>query len=345
MFGPDNLHTGKYMSSQRRSLLGLRSSRAMALAALLTSCTPAAAPGPSSISSVTSPGPAGPHAIIPLNEYVAGLKTIEVAVAADTLPFLFDTGGGGALVTPEVAEAMGCEPFGRITGFRHTGEAVSAPRCGSTTLALAGWPVEVEAGPYDLMSLLRGAPVVGGLIGLTAFVGDTVTVDWGGSRLIVESPESFRTRIAEARSLQVRPSRQGGGAFLDIFVRVAAARGDLWLEMDSGNTGPVLLSPHAARQLGLELSPSEPRAVILEFPGFGPVEIMAVERETIYDGLLNAAFHSAYIVTLDLARMQAWMRESGGGNQRTRVKAECRERCISSVWAGPPTRQRPISRS
>ena len=214
-------------------------------------------------------------------------------------------------MTPEVADAMGCEPFGRITGFRHNGDPISGPRCGPTTLILAGWPVEVETGPYDLMSLLRGAPVVEGLIGLTAFIGDTVTVDWAANQLIVESPESFRTRITGTRPLQVRPSRQGGGAFLDLFVRVVAARGDLWLEMDSGNTGPVLLSPHAARQLGVELSPSEPRPVLLQFAGFGPVEVMALERETIYDGLLNAAFHAAHSVTLDLARMRAWMRERG----------------------------------
>lgn len=297
------------MSAERCSVPGHMLSLVLIMAAALNSCAPPAEPGPASPSRLPAPR-STPRAVIPLNDYVAGLKTVDVAVGRDTLPFLFDTGGGGVVVTPEVAEAMGCEPFGRVTGFRHSGETISTPRCAPTALALSGWPVEVETGPFDLMSLLQGAPAVGGLIGLTAFMGDTITVDWARGRVVVESPESFRTQVAGARRLEVRPSRQGGGAFLDIFVRVMAPRGDLWLEMDSGNTGPVLLSPHAARQLGLELSASEPRPVVLELAGFGPVEVMAVERETIYDGLLNAAFHAAYSVTLDLAQMRAWIRKS-----------------------------------
>ena len=45
-----------------------------------------------------------PQAEIALRQYVGPLKSIQVAVGGGMLPFIFDTGGGFTIITPEVAQ-------------------------------------------------------------------------------------------------------------------------------------------------------------------------------------------------------------------------------------------------
>jgi hypothetical protein len=241
------------------------------------------------------------------------LRTVRVVVGDTTLPFLFDTGGGGTLVTPAAAAAMGCDPFGRVTGFRHNGEPVHAERCPAAPITVQGWRSPVrEAGVYDLMALLPdGVPELGGVVGLNTFEGVAITVDLTGQRVVVESPASLKRRVVDMTEIPFREGRQSGGAMLDPFLSVRAPGGPLWFELDSGNAGPVLIAPHAAAQLGIELSRDEPRPVTLVLRGFGPIEVEALEKEMIYDGLLNAAFFERHRVTLDLDRKRAWVAAEG----------------------------------
>lgn len=156
---------------------------------------------------------AEPAVVIPLNPYLGRLHTLEVEVAGQRLPFLFDTAGGATLLTPKVAAAAGCQPFGRGVGFRHDGQPLALQKCVGIELSIAS---------------------------------------------------------------------------------------------------PVLLAPHAAALLGLELSAEEPRVVPLPVTGLGIVEVGAREKpELIYDGLLNAAFLERYVVTLDLATMRGRARAAG----------------------------------
>lgn len=252
---------------------------------------------------------AGPGAVLRLEPYLGGLLTVPVAVGDRTLPYLFDTGGGGTLHTPEAAAAAGCEPFGRVTGFRHDGEQVHARRCPAAPLVIDGWRAPArETGVFDLMALLPdGVPELGGLVALRTFDGLGVTLELDRRRVVVESPASLRRRVAGMTEVPVRAGRQSGGSMLDVFLPFRADGGPLWMELDSGNTGPVLIAPHAAAQLGLELSTSEARTVTLHLEGFGPVEVEALEKEMLYDGLLNAAFLRRLRVTLDLAEIRAWV--------------------------------------
>jgi len=274
----------------------------LALLPLLAACAGAPVPTP--------PVDATPGAAleIPLDPYLGKLRTVEVEVGGRSLPFLFDTAGGVTLVTPEVAAEAGCEPFGHDVGFRHNGEPVTFERCRGLTLALAGRSTrDDEVAVWDLMTLLQGAPVVGGIVALTSFEGETVTLDLARGRLQVEPRPGPPPRLAGAKALQVRASRQGGGSSLDLFVAVDSPKGPLWFELDSGALSPVLVAPHAADLLGLDLSPDEPRQVTLPIHGLGPVQIDAqVQPDLIYDGLLNAAFLERIIITMDLDSIQAW---------------------------------------
>jgi hypothetical protein len=253
--------------------------------------------------------PSPPRAAVELRlaAYVASLRTIAVRVVDETpMPFLLDTGGGFTVLTPEVARAAGCIPFGRVTGFRSSGERLDFPRCGPVTLTLGSLVVRTEAAIFDLAPLLKGAPPVGGIISLHTLQGRAVTLDLKANRLIIETSTSLAHRIRGASEIPVRASRQAGGAALDLFLEARTAQGSIWLELDSGNAGPVLISPHAMAQLGLSLSPEQPGRVALEVPGLGATSVDAVVKDLIYDGLLNAAFLESIVLTVDLVAERAW---------------------------------------
>jgi hypothetical protein len=235
-----------------------------------------------------------------LRPLFARAVTVDVEIAGQTRPFLLDTGAGITVVTPEVARLAGCTPFGRGTGFRHSGERIDVPRCQTVPLRLGPLTLSPEAGVMDLATL--GLQGVDGLVALQ-------TLDLTGRRLILETPASLAQRVRGMKQLSVRPSRQVGGASLDYMVEVSAPRGNLWLELDSGNMGPVLLSPHALEQLGVDIPDGESRPVTLGLRGLGPTELEAVRRDTIYDGLLNAVFFEGRLVTFDLPAGRLWVSE------------------------------------
>jgi hypothetical protein len=249
-----------------------------------------------------------PRAELILRPYAGILKSIDVTIGRNTLPFILDTGGGISIITPDVARDVGCAPFGRLTAFRHNGERIDLQRCGKVTLGIGSMSVAVETAVFDLMAVLKKSgdlPVVGGLISLDVFEQTPVTFDYANNRVIIESPASLKERVRGMAPLSIRLSRQAGGASLDLFVEVAAQKGTIWLELDSGNNGPVLLSKHAAEQLGLDSSKTS-LPVTLDVIGLGPVKSEAVVGDLIYDGLLNTRFLNDAVLTVDLASIKAW---------------------------------------
>ncbi len=297
--------------------------RGLAAALLVTSaCAPprdapgspapsAPAAAPAQVNGALAAGDSAPAAVLHLEPYVAGagLLTLPVTVADSAARFLFDTGGGFTVVTPAAAEGIGCEPFGGLTGFRHNGDTVSARRCPAARLEVDGWTAPAaEVAVYDLGALLpAGLPPLGGLVALSTFEGRAITLELGRGRVVVESEASLAGRVTDMVEVPVREGRQAGGAALDVFIAFSAGGGPVWMELDSGNNGPVIISAVAAAQLGLDLSPRQARTVTLHLPGFGPVEVEAVQADIIYDGLLNADFVRQHRITLDLARSRAWI--------------------------------------
>jgi len=243
---------------------------------------------------------------LPLRPYVAGLTTVAVGVAGDTLPFILDTGGGITLVTPRVAERAGCTPFGRTVAFRAVGERLDMPRCGPVRLSLGPLTLQGEAAYFDLARLLGGAPPVGGLVTLQTFQDRAITLDLARGRLVVETDASLAERVRGMTPLKVRLAHQAGGASVDLFLGIETPQGTVWMEVDSGNGGPVMISPPAALQLGVALDEREIRPVRLPVAGLGAVEVRAIRRDLIYDGLLNADFVRGMLLTVDLRSGRAW---------------------------------------
>ena len=275
----------------------------VSLAVVLAGCTGPAPERSDRGATLTPPAPVE----LQLQPY-GPLKTVALTVGSATGSFILDTGGGLNVLTPKVAAQVGCHPFGRVVGIRASGDQIAAQRCQPLAAPAAAWPDTADWTVFDIMALLGDAPEVAGLVGLPLFEGRTVTLDLVGNRVVLETEASAAQRITGAKELHVRPARQAGGAALDLFMSVDTPDGPIWLEMDSGNGGPVLISPHAARQLGVTFTPGEVSDITLDITGLGPVPVKAVERETIYDGLLNADCLEQLVITLDLQSMRAWAR-------------------------------------
>jgi len=283
----------------------IRTSLVAVLIRMVVLCWVVIAPGAYTVAAQQFPRQADPIEV-PLTAYIANLRTLAVTIGNETVPFLLDTGGGFTVLTPEVARAAGCVAFGRVTGFRSSGERLDMRRCGPVSLRLGPLTVRTEVAILDLMALLKGAPIIGGIISLHTLQDGAFTLDLAANRLVVESRRSLTQRITKMRPVSLRTSRQAGGAALDVFLAIDTPNGAIWLELDSGNAGPVLLSPHALTQLGLTLSGDQPRPASLDVRGLGPTPLDVAMKDLIYDGLLNAAFLESVVLTVDLPSARAW---------------------------------------
>lgn len=87
---------------------------------------------------------------------------------------------------------------------------------------------------------------------------------------------------------------------------VRAKTGTLWMEVDSGNNGPVFLAPHAQQQLGISIAAHGKRQLDLDVIGLGPVPVTAASRDLIYDGQLDPAFLRQIQLTVDIEHGRAW---------------------------------------
>jgi Aspartyl protease len=234
------------------------------------------------------------------------LRTVEVTVKGHESPFIFDTGAGLTILTPEEARYAGCTPFGLGTGFRADGGRTTWSRCGPATLQIGRYEVDREVAEFDLLKLLgKGAPPVGGILGLASFEGRAVTIDLAHDRVTIETPRSLALRIGRMHPVNVRIARGAGGDVVP-FIEVRAKTGTLWMEVDSGNNGPVFVAPHAQQQLGISIPPHGKRQLDLDVIGLGPVPVTAAARDVIYDGQLDPAFLRQIQLTIDIGHGRAW---------------------------------------
>ena len=295
----------------------------------------ACSPRPTSTTSAgldtTMPGPARPLALT-LNPYRMHLRTVTVSVDGVDREFLFDTAGGVTIITPPVADAIGCRPFGRLTAFRMSGQRVDRPRCTNVGLGLGPLTLgHEEVIVVDLSEYLPSDwPEVGGVLSLSSFEHGAITVDLANNLLIVETAASLAARTHNMQPLTVRFGRQAAGAGLDLFVRVDSSRGPLWFELDSG-AGEVIVARHTAALLGIDLASDRvehvpargghceswrvPKAK-LTVAGLGRLKMPVTVEEIIYDGVLGCCFFEGHVLTLDLRTARMWAeraKSSGDG--------------------------------
>jgi len=300
---------------------------ALSISLALFACSPRPTPTPAGLAGrdSTLPGLARPLALT-LNPYRMHLKTVTVAIGGADHELLFDTAGGMTIITPQVADAIGCRPFGRLTAFRMSGERLDRPRC--TNVGLDFGPLTLgheEVIVVDLYEYLPSDwPEVGGVLSLSSFEHGAITVDLAKDRLILETAASLAARTHNMEPLAIRLGRQSAGAGLDVFVRIDSPRGPLWFELDSG-AGEVIVARHAAPLLGIDLASGRvehvpargrhgeswrvPKAKLV-VSGLGRLKTPVTVEEIIYDGVLGCCFIEDYVLTLDLRTARMWAKRS-----------------------------------
>lgn len=250
-----------------------------------------------------------PLAIIQLQRQPGANTTVEVKVGDHTGVFLFDTGEGVTTITPDFAATVGCKPWGRITGFRMSGERLDTPRCDNLVFELGGHRFRAPiVGVFDIMRLLPESPVrLSGAIGLDIFVGNAITLQSLNNRLIIESRTSLAARTAKAKEVSIRLVRDAEGVALAVDTAVPTPQGTAWMELDSGNGGTLVIAKHLASLFGLDPERKEPQPIKFKIAGVIPVEGLARTPDIIMDGNIGLQFLRHWDLMLDLANARAWL--------------------------------------
>lgn len=235
---------------------------------------------------------------------------VRVDVAGKARLFQFDTGGGLTFIAPSVAKALGCQKGARLVGFRMTGDKMETPRCDNVSMRIDALPVTIPvAGVADLGELNAKGLTLDGSIALDAFAGKTITIDFAGLKLIVETPETARRRVAGAIELPVKLVREIGGHALALDVQVPTNMGTLGFQVDSGNGGTILIAKPYAALFGIDPTKGPQPGSFLLGQGIR-AEGLIFPAEITLDGNVGMPFLKDYIVTMDLEHGRLWLRRN-----------------------------------
>lgn len=251
----------------------------------------------------------GSGQVIHLKRMPGGALAMEARIGDQEGIFLFDGGWGVSAVSPDMAKRTGCHPWGQLTGFRAIGERVDMPQCQPVTLSVEGHAYPLPTvGVLDIQKFMpTDSPVYAGGIGLDAFSGKTVTLRAHAGEIVVEDAVSLRRRIASAHAIPIRLVRDVEGASLTVDVGIPIPAGTLWMELDTGNTGPTMIGKHIAGLIGLD--PDKPLGQVLSMaivPGV-VVQGPAAVQDLILDGDIGLDFLNQWDLTLDLAHERGWV--------------------------------------
>lgn len=233
---------------------------------------------------------------------------VRVEVGGKERLFQFDTGGGNTFISPEIAKELNCEKGARVVGFRMTGDKLEAPRCDDVALKIGGHTFTAPtAGVYQVGEFNAKGVTVDGLLALDVFEGKTITMDFAGQRLIIETPKSAAARIVGATEFPARLVREMGGYSLCIEIQVPSKMGHLGFQIDSGNGGTLLIAKPYAAAFGFDPDKgpkmgSFPIGKGIEASGF------VMPAGITLDGNLGMPFLKNYVVTLDLAKGRVWLK-------------------------------------
>lgn len=224
--------------------------------------------------------------------------------------FLFDTGEGVSMISPALAQKVGCKPWGRVTGFRMTGERIDSEHCDNMAFRMANTSFAAPTvGVFDIMKFFPpNNPRLDGSIGLDLFVGRSITFSYAARTITVESPESLAARIAHATEVPIRIVRDAEGAALTVNIGVPTRDGTAWMELDSGGGNAFIISNHIAPLLGLDTTSTSHQSV--SFTLADKLSVSAPARtmgNLIMDGNINVPFFAKWDVTLDLGSGRAWI--------------------------------------
>lgn len=145
---------------------------------------------------------------------------------------------------------------------------------------------------------------------LKSFGNDILTIDLSNNILIIENKASAKRQIKTKTILSSRFANGPDGAELTIFIGIPKYGKMYWFLFDTGNIGPVILSPECAALWGLQSRAKDPDKPLtkLEFIiGQHKIEANSYSKKIIYDGALNFESISKYIFTIDFRKKNVWV--------------------------------------
>lgn len=233
----------------------------------------------------------------------------EATIAGKPRKLLFDSGGGDSQLSPSLAAEAGCKPWGQLVGFNMHAERYATARCDGVAFVLAGRRhAPPSVGLLDMGAMNPRDSELSGLLALDAFEDQAVTLDLRGGHIVVESDLSLKERTAKMQPLPIRLARESAGRALAVYVAVPTAEGPLWVELDSGNGGTVLIAKANAKLVGLDPEKEGPQHLELQIaPGVRLQTDQAYSGDLTIDGNLGMPFMRDWIITLDLRRGKAWI--------------------------------------
>ena len=248
--------------------------------------------------------------VIPTVSLPHRMTGIRAAVAGRPGLYIFDTGVGITIVTPDTAAEAGCHPWGQVTGFRAIGERLDTPRCDDLHLTVGGHDfVAPIAGIADLQrEAPPDMPRLAGTIGLDLFAGRVITIRPKAHEIVVETAQSAERRERGATEVPIRLVRDVEGVALTVDGAVPTPSGTAWMELDDGNTGPIMIGQHVAAPLKLDPSRRAGQAADFSLAGGIPVRGPASVGNLIMDGDIGESVLNRWDITFDLAKDRAWFR-------------------------------------
>ena len=243
--------------------------------------------------------------------------TVQAVVGGKPGTFLFDTGGGVSNVTPAFAAAIGCTPWGQISGYTMTGQRLDMKRCDHVAVKLGKSTFALETvGVFDGTAMMPpGAPHLDGTIALDTFAGRALLLSYTQRQITVLDDRGLGSATAGRTALPLHLVRDAEGVALSVNLPVSTPLGVAWFEMDSGNTSPwLLVGKHLASVLQLRPDDREAQPLHLTLSDGSKVAGMTRVLDLTLDGNLGTAFLSSYDVVLDLAHAKAWVKPAAAAN-------------------------------
>lgn len=278
----------------------------------LLACAALSLPGCVSTRPTRHAASAEPIAVIQLEPWRTRW-VVSAVVGGTQRRYLLDTGAGLSFVSAATASAAGCRPWGRLTGFNMFGRRGDTPRCDGMAFDIGGRRYTPTAvGLIDMAKLNPRDSALDGLVALDMFADRAVTLDLAKGRIVVESEGSLAERVRGMTPLPIRVNREASGFSISVLAGVPSERGTLWMELDSGNGGTILVSKPVAALVGLDSAVGgKQRADFALAPGVRVSSDDGYTPDMTMDGNLGMPFLRHWLVTLDLPGRRAWIAGAG----------------------------------
>lgn len=241
---------------------------------------------------------------VPLVPYIGRLVTVDATIQGEPVRLLFDTGGGETLISPAIAEKIGCTPSGRGAGLRATGERIDYQYCPDVTIGIGGLPFDhPQVAVWDVQAVLpEGEPTVDGVLSLETFARQPITLDLERQRLTLETAGSLRQRTGSMNELQARFATGSDGGELTVFVRATAPAAG-WFLIDSANLDVVRVADRFRIPQARVDGTWEAQLKLEGIPGMTTTFRAA---DIIYDGMLSEEVIRQWTLTFDFAGQRVW---------------------------------------